>query len=108
MVRKNEENTRPKLVKFNIEKEKFNVYGRITGDNVYLDIQTEECDLYGASLLKNKDGFSFIAPPSYKDGSKYWCHWRITPDFQKEVLEAIEEYDSELVSISFEEEEEVI
>ena len=79
-----------------IEKDSCNIKGRTNGEGTYIDIELKECTLHGIRLVDGKSG-TFLAPPSYKKGEKWYHYFYITKELSENVLNAIKEFDKTLV-----------
>ena len=79
-----------------IEKDSFNIKGRTDGEVTFIDIELKECTLHGIRLVDGKSG-TFLAPPSYKKGEKWYHYFYITKELSDAVLKALKEFDKTLV-----------
>ena len=79
-----------------IEKDSFNIKGRTNGEVTFIDIELKDCTLHGIRLVDGKSG-TFLAPPSYKKGEKWYHYFYITKELGENVLKAIKEFDKTLV-----------
>ena len=79
-----------------IEKDSFNIKGRTNGEVTFIDIELKDCTLHGIRLVDGKSG-TFLAPPSYKKGEKWYHYFYITKELSENVLNAIKEFDKTLV-----------
>ena len=79
-----------------IEKDSFNIKGRTDGEVTFIDIELKDCTLYGIRLVDGKSG-TFLAPPSYKKGEKWYHYFYITKELSENILKAIKEFDKTLV-----------
>lgn len=92
MKRKNEVEWYP----IEIEKDNFNIKGRTDGENTFIDIELMNCTLHGIRLVDGKNG-TFLAPPSYKKGEKWYHYFYISKELSENVLKALKEFDLYLV-----------
>lgn len=88
--------TEKKWYSINIEKDAFNISGRTDGSLTFLNIELPTVTLYGSRIIKGSKG-TFIAPPSYKNGDKFFRHYYITKELSEQVLAALKEFDKTLV-----------
>lgn len=79
-----------------IEKDAFNIKGRTNGEATFIDIELKDCTLYGIRVVEGKS-VTFLAPPSYKKGEKWYHYFFITKGLSDAVLKALKEFDKTLV-----------
>ena len=80
------------------KKDNFNIKGRTDGEVTFIDIELKECTLHGIRLVDGKSG-TFLAPPSYKKGEKWYHYFFITKELSDAVLKALKEFDKTLVKV---------